>query len=91
MAALWAGLWVRPAPARVHLEAAQACLDRGSAARVGVGQEPALCFLAGASLSLASLACKMGTTTHPPGSCGQPRLSAGHSLQTVCVGINAHD
>ena len=34
------------------------------------GTEPALCFLAGASLSLASLVCKTGTTTHPPGSCG---------------------
>lgn len=34
------------------------------------GTEPTLCFLAGVSLSLASLVCKTGAATHPQGSCG---------------------
>ena len=69
MAALPDGLWVRPAQSRVHPEAAWTWLEHGSAAR-GVGTVPAPCFLAGVSLSPASLVCKMGTTTHPQGSCG---------------------
>ena len=68
-AALWEGLWVGPAQSRVHPEAAWTWLEHGSAAR-GVGTVPAPCFLAGVSLSPASLVCKMGTTTHPQGSCG---------------------
>ena len=44
---------------------------RGSAARAGVGTMPALCFLAGVSLSPASLVCKMGATTHHRGAAGR--------------------
>ena len=68
--ALHKGLWVRLAQSRVHPEATCEWLEHGSAARAGVGTMPTLCFLAGVSLSLASLVCKMGTTTHTQGCCG---------------------
>ena len=70
MAALPDGLWVRPAQSRVHPEAAWTWLEHGSAAR-GVGTVPAPCFLAGVSLSPASLVCKMGATTHHRGAAGR--------------------
>ena len=69
-AALWEGLWVGPAQSRVHPEAAWTWLEHGSAAR-GVGTVPAPCFLAGVSLSPASLVCKMGATTHHRGAAGR--------------------
>ena len=43
---------------------------------------PTLCFLAGVSLSLASLVCKMGTTTHTQGSC-EPCCSPASALVSL--------
>lgn len=80
--ALQEGLWVRPAQSRVHPEASRAWLEHGSAARAGVGTMPTLCFLAGVSLSLASLVCKMGTTTHTQGSC-EPCCSPASALVSL--------
>ena len=80
--ALREGLWVRLAQSRVHPEATRAWLEHGPAARAGVGTMPTLCFLAGVSLSLASLVCKMGTTTHPQGSC-KPCCSPASALVTL--------
>ena len=57
-------------------------LEHGSAARAGVGTMPTLCFLAGVSLSLASLVCKMGTTTHTQGSC-EPCCSPASALVSL--------